>query len=149
MLRGGNGGGIRGDLGAADVARFVAAVDSAAFGDGPHRVEQHHALQACVGHEDVLVGGALDLEAPGREADGGDVDEVVAFPAGKGDGEAAALVGAGGTVHSASHGRCGDVGVFDWRVVGPCDHATNDVDLLGCGLAGHHDDGEHCDHYYK
>ena len=116
---------------------------------GAHRIEQHHALKARIGDEDVLIGGALDLEPLGREADGGDVDEVVALAAGKGDGEAPALVGARGAVDSASYGRRGDVRVLDGGVVGARDDATDDVDLLGCGLTRRRHDGEERGHYNR
>ena len=70
-------------------------------------------LQPRVGDEDVLVGGALHLEAPRREADRREVDEVVAVAAGEGDGEATVPVGARGAVDAAADGGGGDGGVLD------------------------------------
>ena len=104
---------------------------------------------ARIGDEDVLIRGALDFEALGREADGGDADEVVAFAAGKGDGETPALVSARGTVDSASDGRRGDIRVINWGVVGARNDATDDVDLLGCGLTRRRHDGEERGHYNR
>ena len=58
-----------------------------------HGVElRRHALELRVGDENFLIARSLDLEPLGREAERGDVDEVVAVVAGERDGVATVLV---------------------------------------------------------
>ena len=133
LLIGADRGAARRLLGAADVRRAVVPVHAIALGDGAHRVEDDHAGQLHVGDEDLLVGRASHLEPPRRVAERGDGDEIVAVAAGKGDREPAVPIGAHGAVHTAPHGRRGDVGALDRIVVVARHLAADDVELLGGG----------------
>ena len=112
-----------------------------ARGHGACGVEQRHALELCVSDEDLLVRRAAHLEPARRVTDRGERDEVVAFAAGKGDGESPAAVGARGPVDATGDGRRGDVGVLDRLLLGIGDLTTDDVELLrGDGARAGEDD---------
>ena len=131
LLAGGDGVVLDRLLRAAEVGLVVVPADATTLRDGAHRIEHRHALELRVGDEDVLVGGALHLEAAGRVADGGEVDEVVALAAGEGDREAAVPVGARGAIDAAGHGGGSHGRVLDRLRLGVDDLSPNDVELLG------------------
>src|SRR6185503_14233089 len=93
---------------------------------------------------------ALDLEALRREAEGGDVDEVVAFVAREGDGVATVLVGARRARDVARERGDGDVGAFDGQTIWSNDSAADDVCLrvggggvsADCGDSGQQETGK-------
>src|SRR5262249_11227620 len=119
-------------LAAADV-RHVVAADALALGLDLDGVEAlRDALELRVADQDLLVARPLDLEAPTGEAEGGDVDEVVALVAGERDRVSTVLVGARRSGDVARQRRDGDRGAFDRNAVRTDDAAANDVGLRRC-----------------
>ena len=77
-----------------------------------------------------MIGGAFDLESARRVADGGEVDEVVPFSAGKRHGVSAAAIGARHPIHVAGERGDSDLDPFEGLVIGTGHATANDIHAL-------------------
>jgi len=126
-------------LAAAYVRSGVVAIRPIALSDHSDSVElSRGAEQPCIGNEDFLVSGALDLESPGGVADRGDLDEVIPFSAREGDRVTAVLVGAGTAIDVAGERGRGDFRVLEWFSLGAEHLASDHVQLLRLGRDGYY-----------